>query len=43
MVGGLVLVPVISAFTQKTLPQNIEEKFSCYDHTVVTSKKDSLG
>ncbi|MBE6740246.1 MAG: sodium:solute symporter [Ruminococcaceae bacterium] len=43
MVGGLVLVPVISAFTQKTLPKNIEEKFSCYDHTVVTSKKDSLG
>ena len=43
MVGGLVLVPVISAFTQKTLPENIEEKFSCYDHTVVTSKKDSLG
>ena len=43
MVGGLVLVPVISAFTQKTLPENVEEKFSCYDHTVVTSKKDSLG
>ena len=43
MLGGLVLVPIVSAFTQKTLPKNIEEKFSCYDHTVVTSKKDSLG
>ena len=30
MVGGLVLVPVVSLFTKKTLPQNIEEKFNCY-------------
>ncbi|MBE6799289.1 MAG: sodium/solute symporter [Ruminococcaceae bacterium] len=43
MVGGLVLVPVVSLLTQKTLPTNIEEKFNCYDQTVVTSKKDSLG
>ncbi len=43
MVGGLILVPIVSAFTQKTLPQNIEEKFSCYNETVVTNKKDSLG
>ena len=43
MLGGLILVPIISAFTQKTLPKNIEEKFSCYEETVVTNKKDSLG
>ncbi len=43
MVGGLVLVPVISAFTQKTLPKNIEEKFSCFEDSVVTNKKTSLG
>ncbi len=43
MVSGLVLVPVVSLFTQKTLPSNIDEKFSCYDVTVVTNKKDSLG
>ncbi len=43
MVGGLILVPVVSLFTQKTLPQNIEEKFSCYDATVVTNVKNSLG
>ncbi len=30
MVGGLILVPVVSLLTQKTLPQNIEEKFACY-------------
>ena len=43
MVGGLILIPIVSAFTQKTLPQNIEEKFSCYDVQVITNKKDSLG
>ncbi len=43
MVGGLLLVPIVSAFTQKTLPENIEEKFSCYDVQVITNKKDSLG
>lgn len=43
MVGGLILVPVVSLFTQKTLPGNAKEKFSCYDVKVVTNKKDSLG
>ena len=43
MVGGLILVPIVSAFTQKTLPANVDEKFSCYDVPVVTNKKDSLG
>lgn len=31
MVGGLVLVPIVSLFTKKTLPKNIEEKFNCYE------------
>ena len=43
MLGGLVLVPIVSLFTQKTLPGGIEEKFSCYDTTVVTKSKVSLG
>ena len=43
MVGGLILVPIVSAFTQKTLPQNVEDKFSCYEVEVITNKKDSLG
>lgn len=43
MVGGLILVPIVSLFTQKTLPGNIDEKFECYNHEVVTNKKDSLG
>ncbi len=43
MVGGLILVPIVSLFTQKTLPDNVEGKFSCYEETVVTNQKTSLG
>lgn len=43
MVGGLIIVPIFSLLTQKTLPTKIDEKFSCYDVEVVTNKKDSLG
>ena len=43
LLGGLVLVPIVSLFTQKTLPGGIEEKFSCYNQTVVTNQKTSLG
>ncbi len=32
MVGGLILMPIVSAFTKKSLPENVEEKFSCYNH-----------
>ncbi len=43
MLGGLILVPIVSAFTRKTLPDHVEEKFSCYEVVVVTNAKDSLG
>ncbi len=43
MVGGLILVPIVSLLTQKTKPCDVEEKFSCYEVQVVTNKKDSLG
>ncbi len=43
MLGGLILVPIISLLSSKTLPDNIEEKFSCYEVEVITNKKDSLG
>jgi SSS family solute:Na+ symporter len=43
MLGGLVIVPIVSLLTQKTLPKNIDGKFSCYDATVVTNVKNSLG
>ncbi len=43
MLGGLIIVPIVSILTKKTLPDNIDDKFDCYNHTVVTNKKDSLG
>lgn len=36
MVGGLILVPIVSLLTKKTLPDNIEEKFACYEQSFVT-------
>ncbi len=43
MLGGLILVPIVSLLTQKTLPSEVEGKFICYEEQVVTNKKDSLG
>ena len=43
MVGGLILVPIVSLLSKKTMPRNIDAKFECYDAQVVTNKKDSLG
>ena len=43
MVGGLILVPIISLFTQKSRPISVENTFSCYDKTVITDAKTSLG
>lgn len=43
MLGGLVLVPVVSIFTKKTLPENIDKKFSCYEEEIKTTAKTSLG
>ncbi len=43
MVGGLILVPLVSLLTQKTLPKNVEEKFSCYRRTATVEVTDSLG
>ena len=43
MVGGLIIVPIVSLLTQKTLPSNIDDKFSCYDKQIVTTVRDSLG
>ena len=43
MLGGLVLVPVVSFFTKKHIPANVEETFTCFDHCVTTDITDSLG
>ena len=43
MLGGLILMAIVSLLTPKTLPDGIDEKFSCYEKTVVTNQKVSLG
>lgn len=43
MVGGLIIVPVISMLTKKTKPKNIEQIFECYNDTKTVEVTDSLG
>ena len=43
MLAGLVLVPVISAFTKAPQKQMVDETFACYDKKVVVSAKDAIG
>lgn len=42
MVGGLIIVPVISAFTKKQEQSVLENIFSCYNETITITKKTSL-
>lgn len=42
MVGGLIIVPIISCFTKKQTEQEVENIFGCYNEKVTTTKKDSL-
>ena len=44
MVGGLILVPVVSLLTQKSAPtKNTDEIFSCYERKALVTVTDSLG
>ena len=43
MVGGLVIVPIVSLFTKKPDEKVIAEAFQSYDKTIVVKAKDSLG
>lgn len=43
MLGGLVIVPVVSWITPKPDDQNIDEIFSCYSKKVTVDSKKSLG
>lgn len=42
MVGGLILVPIVSRFTPRMSDAEINEKFACYDRKVLVSAKESL-
>lgn len=43
MVGGLVIVPVVSLVTKKPDKQAVDSMFMCYDKAVTVSSKESLG
>ncbi len=43
MLGGLVIVPVVSWFTPKLSNNTIEEMFTCYNKKVTVDAKESLG
>ena len=43
MLGGLVIVPVVSWITPKIDKNSIDEMFSCYDKKVLVNAKKSLG
>ena len=48
MVSSLIIVPIISVLTPQTKPEDLEQKFACYDQkvevraaTVLSDRKDS--
>lgn len=43
MVGGLIIVPVVSLLTQKTIPEGVDGMFECYNSTKTVEITDSLG
>jgi len=43
MVGGLVIVPIVSAFTKKPEASNVDAAFAAYNRTIVVKAKDSLN
>ncbi len=43
MVGGLVLVPVVSLITKKSRPVGVDGMFACYEATKSVGITDSLG
>ena len=43
MLGGLVIVPVVSLFTPKQKKENVEAMFECYQKDVTVKSKESLG
>lgn len=43
MVGGLILVPVVSLFTGKPKKEDMEHIFACYSEKIETTKQQNLG
>ncbi len=43
MLGGLIIVPIVSLFTKKCDKTEVDEIFSCYDEKVTVPVTDTLG
>lgn len=43
MVGGLIIVPLVSLITPKSRPENVDEIFNCYGETKTVEITDNLG
>ena len=43
MIGGLILVPIVSLVTPKLQKEKVDNMFTCYDEQVTVSAKQSLG
>ena len=42
MVGGLIIVPIVSAFTKKEDEKVVNEMFECFEEKVSVAKKEAL-
>ena len=42
MVGGLIIVPIVSLFTKKEDEDKVEEMFTCFEEKVSVAKKEAL-
>ena len=43
MLGGLIIVPVVSLITRKPKPKDVDPMFSCYEEKVTVPAKETLG
>ena len=43
MVGGLILVPIVSLLTQKSKPESVDEIFDCYNAEITVPMSKSLN
>ena len=43
MLGGLIIVPIVSLVTPKPDKKLVDDAFACYDKATVVSQKTALG
>ena len=43
MIAGLIIVPIVSAFTKKPDQELVEDAFSCYNKKVLVAQREALG